>query len=32
MVSAANAFVATLDEKQRQKVLFAFDDEQQRKR
>jgi Protein of unknown function (DUF3500) len=32
IVSAANAFVSTLDEKQRQKVLFAFDDEQQRKR
>src|ERR1700722_19350462 len=32
IVSAANAFVSTLDEKQRQKVLFAFDDEQQRER
>jgi Protein of unknown function (DUF3500) len=32
IVSAANAFVSTLDQKQRQKVLFAFDDEQQRKR
>jgi hypothetical protein len=32
IVSAANAFVSILDEKQRQKVLFAFDDEQQRKR
>src|SRR6202453_4277319 len=32
IVSAANAFVSTLDEKQRQKVSFAFDDEEQRKR
>ncbi len=32
IVSAANTFVSTLDDKQRQKVLFAFDDEQQRKR
>jgi hypothetical protein len=32
IVSAANAFLSTLDEKQRQSVLFAFDDEQQRKR
>jgi len=32
IVSAANAFLATLDQKQRQSVLFAFDDEQQRKR
>ncbi len=32
IVSAANAFISTLDEKQRQKVMFAFDDEQQRKR
>ena len=32
IVGAANAFVSTLDETQRQKVLFAFDDEQQRKR
>jgi uncharacterized protein DUF3500 len=30
MVSAANAFLATLDEKQRQSVLFAFDDAKQR--
>ena len=32
IVSAANAFLSTLDEKQRQGVLFAFGDEQQRKR
>lgn len=32
IVSAANSFLATLDGKQRQAVLFAFDDEQQRKR
>jgi hypothetical protein len=32
IVTAANTFVSTLDERQRQKVLFAFDDEQQRKR
>lgn len=32
VVGAANAFLATLDEKQRQSVLFAFDDEQQRVR
>jgi hypothetical protein len=32
IVSAANAFVSTLDDNQRQKVSFAFDDEQQRKR
>jgi hypothetical protein len=32
IVKAANTFLATLDEKQRQTVLFAFDDEQQRKR
>src|SRR6185295_1298930 len=31
-VSAANAFLATLDQKQRQGGLFAFDDEQQRAR
>jgi hypothetical protein len=31
-VSAANRFLATLDAKQRQSVLFAFDDEQQRAR
>ena len=27
IVSAANAFLSTLDQKQRQSVLFAFDDE-----
>src|ERR1700728_2566239 len=32
IVSAANAFVSTLDDNERQKALFAFDDEQQRKR
>lgn len=32
IVSAANAFLSTLDQKQRQTVLFAFDDEEQRKR
>jgi hypothetical protein len=32
MVSAANAFLATLDAKQRQSVLFAYDDQEQRKR
>ena len=32
IVGAANAFLATLDAKQRQRVTFAFDDEQQRKR
>jgi Protein of unknown function (DUF3500) len=32
IVSAANRFLATLDAKQRQSVLFAFDDEQQRAR
>lgn len=32
IVKAANAFLATLDDKQRQSVQFAFDDEQQRKR
>jgi hypothetical protein len=30
IVSAANTFLSTLDEKQRQKVLFAFNDEKQR--
>jgi len=30
MVSAANTFLSTLDAKQRQSVLFAFDDEKQR--
>jgi Protein of unknown function (DUF3500) len=32
ITSSANAFLATLDAKQRQSVLFAFDDEQQRTR
>jgi hypothetical protein len=32
IVKAANAFLATLNETQRQSVLFAFDDEQQRAR
>lgn len=32
IVSAANAFLSTLDEKQRKSVMFAFDDEQQRVR
>ncbi len=32
IVAAANSFLSTLDAKQRQSVLFAFDDEQQRKR
>jgi Protein of unknown function (DUF3500) len=32
IVNAANAFLATLTEKQRQSVLFAFDDEEQRAR
>jgi Protein of unknown function (DUF3500) len=32
IVSAANAFLATLDATQKQAVLYAFDDEQQRKR
>jgi hypothetical protein len=31
IVSAANTFLSTLDPKQRQSVLFSFDDEQQRK-
>ncbi len=30
IVSAANTFLSTLDEKQRQGVLYAFDDEKQR--
>ena len=30
IVKAANAFLSTLDESQRQKVLFAFDDKKQR--
>ncbi len=32
IVSAANKFLATLDQKQRQSVVFAFDDEKQRTR
>ena len=32
IVSAANTFLSTLDEKQRQSVRFAYDDEQQRAR
>jgi hypothetical protein len=32
IVSAANAFLSTLDGKQKQAVRFAFDDEQQRQR
>jgi hypothetical protein len=32
IVTAANAFMATLDQAQRQAVLFAFNDEQQRAR
>ena len=32
IVSAANNFLSTLDQKQRQSVLFAFDDEKQRAR
>lgn len=32
IVGAANAFLATLDQKQRQSVQFAFDDEKQRVR
>src|SRR4030095_13027363 len=32
IVSAANAFLSTLDQKQRQSVLFAFDDEEPRER
>jgi hypothetical protein len=32
IVSAANTFLATLDQKQRQAVLFSFDDQDQRKR
>jgi len=32
IVSAANTFLSTLDEKQRKSVLFAFDDEKQRAR
>src|SRR5579863_3157426 len=32
IASSANAFLASLDQKQRQNVLFAFDDAQQRTR
>jgi len=32
IVRAANAFLSTLDEKQRQTVVFAFSDEKQRQR
>jgi Protein of unknown function (DUF3500) len=32
IVRAANTFLSTLDEKQRQRVLYAFDDQEQRKR
>jgi hypothetical protein len=32
IVSAANTFISTLDQKQRASVLFAFDDEKQRAR
>ncbi|MBV9269234.1 MAG: DUF3500 domain-containing protein [Acidobacteriaceae bacterium] len=32
IVSAANDFLSTLDQKQRQAVLFPFDDQEQRKR
>jgi len=32
VVTAANAFLSTLDEKQRKSVLYSFDDEEQRKR
>ena len=32
IVSSANAFLATLEQKQRQSVVFAFDDEKQRAR
>lgn len=32
IVSAANTFPATLDQKQRQTVLFPIDDQEQRKR
>src|SRR3954452_17745135 len=32
IVKAANTFVATLDDKQRQRVQFAWNDEEQRKR
>src|SRR5262245_34675063 len=32
VANAANAFLATLDQKQRQSVMFAYDDEKQRAR
>src|SRR5262245_17896156 len=32
IVNAANTFVSTLDEKQKQRLLFAFDDKEQRVR
>jgi hypothetical protein len=32
IVGAANSFLATLEDKQRQAVLFAFDDDKQRQR
>src|SRR5688572_17761030 len=32
IVSAANTFLSTLDQKQKQSVLFTFDDEKQRAR
>lgn len=32
IVTAANAFLSTLDQKQRQSVIYAFDDEKQRAR
>src|SRR5271156_2378050 len=32
IVKAANSFLATLDDKQKQSVSFAYDDEEQRKR
>ena len=32
IVSSANSFLGTLDQKQRQSVLYAFDDQEQRKR
>jgi Protein of unknown function (DUF3500) len=32
VVTAANAFLSTLDDKQRKSVLYSFDDEEQRKR
>lgn len=32
IVTAANSFLGTLDQKQRQSVLYAFDDQDQRKR